>query len=158
MARLTAEERESYWYGTVGCELCPCGQNPDCTTLTITRLIQRYRVTSRTADRPRSGRPHVTTANEDRQLTILHLHSRFLTVTSSAATGLGHVISCRLRRHGIGVYRPFREMILTSQHRLRRFRWARQLQRWQHRKWQRVHLSDERRFQLFRADGRTRIY
>ena len=28
MARLTAEERESYWYGAVGCELCPCGKNP----------------------------------------------------------------------------------------------------------------------------------
>ena len=42
----------------------------NCTKLTITRLIQRYRVTGRTADRPRSVRPRITTANEDR---ILHL-------------------------------------------------------------------------------------
>ena len=37
----------------------------NCTKLTITRLTRRYRVTDRTADRPRSGRPRVTTANED---------------------------------------------------------------------------------------------
>ena len=74
--------------------------------LPITRLIQRYRVTGRTADRPRSGRPRVTTANEDHHLRILHLRNRFLAVTSSAATGLGYVISRhtvrrRLRQHGI---------------------------------------------------------
>ena len=88
----------------------------NCTQLTITRLIQRYRVTGRTADRPRSGRPRVTTANDDRHLCILQLRNIYLTVTSSAATGLGPVISRhtvrrRLRRHGIRVYRPFRGMI-----------------------------------------------
>ena len=144
--------------------------------LTITRLIQRYRVTGRTADRPqryrvtdrtanrpRSGRPCVTTANEDRHRHILHLRNRFLTVTSSAGTGLRYVISRhtvrrRLRQHGIRAYRPFRGMTLTRQHRLRRLRWARQFHCWQHRNWLRVLFSDESRFQLFRADGRTRIY
>ena len=135
----------------------------NCTTLTITRLIQRYGVTGRTADRPRCGRPRVTTANEDRHLRILHLRNRFLTVTSSTATGLGHVISRhtvrrRLRQHGIRAYRPFREMTLTRQHLHQRLHWARQFQRWQQRSWQCVLCSDESRFQLFRADGRTRIY
>ena len=36
--------------------------------------------------------------------------------------------------------------------------WARRFQLRQHRNWQRVLFSDESRFQLFRADGRTRIY
>ena len=45
----------------------------NCTKLTITRLIQHYRVINRTADRIQSGRPHFTTANEDRHLRILHL-------------------------------------------------------------------------------------
>ena len=63
----------------------------NCTKLTITRLIQRYRVTGRTADRPRSGRPRVTTAREDRHLRILHLLTDS-SLMSSAATGLGHVI------------------------------------------------------------------
>ena len=102
----------------------------NCTKLTITRLIKCYRVTGR---------------------------------TSSTATGLGHFISRRtvrrrLRQHAIGAYRPFRGMTLTRQHRLRHLRWARQFQRWQHRNWQRVFFSDESRFQLYRADGGTRIY
>ena len=131
----------------------------NCTKLTITRLIPRYRVTGRTADTPRSRRPRVTIANEDRHLRILHLRNRFLTVTSSAATGLEHVISRhtvrrRLRQHDIRAYRPFRGMTLTMQYRLRRLRWARQLQRWQHQNGQRVLFSDESRFQLFRAYGR----
>ena len=134
----------------------------NCTKLTITRLIQHYRVTGRTADRPRSGRPRVTTANEDRHLRILHLRNRFLTVTSSAASGLGHVISHhtvrhQLRQHGIRGYRPFRGMTLTRQHRLRCLRLC-QFQHWKHRNWLRVLFSDESRFQLFRADDRTRIY
>ena len=49
-------------------------------------------------------------------------------------------------------------MTLTRQHRRRRLCWARQFQHWQHRNWQRVLFFDESRFQLFRADGRTRIY
>ena len=40
----------------------------NCTRLTITRSIRRYRVTGRIADRPRNERPRVTTANEDRHL------------------------------------------------------------------------------------------
>ena len=29
MARLTAEERERYWYGALRRELCLCGKNPE---------------------------------------------------------------------------------------------------------------------------------
>ena len=123
----------------------------NCIKLPITRLIQRYRVTGRTADRPRSGRPRVTTANEDRHVSILHLRNIFLTVTSSAATGLGQVISRhtvrrRLRQHGIrAYYRPFGGMTLTYvghvSFNVGNIRT--------------VPFSDESRFQLFRADGRT---
>ena len=78
------------------------------TKLMITRLIQQYRVTGRTADRPRSGRPRITTANDDHHLHILHLHNKFLMV-SSVATALGHAISChtvcrQLLHHGITAY------------------------------------------------------
>jgi transposase len=36
---------------------------------TVKRLRQRYRETGRTADRPRSGRPRVTTPAQDRYIT-----------------------------------------------------------------------------------------
>ena len=137
MTRLTAEERErAIGMVQLGVSYAHVARILNCTKLTITRLIQRYMMTGRTADRPRSGRPRVTTANEDCHLRILHLH-KFLAVTSSTATALGHVIShhtvCRrLRQHGIRAYQPFKGMALTRQHRLQCLRWAHQFQRWQH--------------------------
>ena len=106
---------------------------------------------------------YITTATEDRHLCILHLLNRFLIVTSSAATGLGHVISRhtvrrQLQQHGIRAYRPFRGMTVTRQHQLWHLCWTCQFQCWQHRKWQRVLFSGESRFQLFRAGDKTRIY
>ena len=82
--------------------------------------------------------PHLTLTNR----------WRHMTVTSYAATGLGHVISRhtvrrRLRQCVIRAYRPFRGVALTSQHRLRRLHWARQFQRWQ-----RILFSGESRFQF----------
>ena len=47
---------------------------------------------------------------------------------------------------------------MTRQHRLPFLHWTCQFQCWQHRNWQCVLFSDEIRFQLFRADGRTWIY
>ena len=76
----------------------------------------RPRVT--TSGRPRvttSGRPRVTTPAEDCYIRTIHLRNRFMTATSTAATALGHPISRRsvlrrLRRAGIGAFRPFRGM------------------------------------------------
>ena len=38
-----------YWYGAVGCELCPCGKNPEWHTITDHQVDERYRVTGRTS-------------------------------------------------------------------------------------------------------------
>ena len=88
----------------------------NCTKLTITWLIQHNRVTDRTADRPRSGKTCVTTANEDHYLHILHLRNRFLTVSSSVISH--HTVRSWLWRHDIKAYWPFRCVTLTRQHRL----------------------------------------
>ncbi len=134
-----------------------------CAKCTIVRLVRRHRQTGRTADRPRSGRPKVTTPREDRHLRLLHLRNRFLTVTSSAGNGLGHpvsrrTVSRRLRHYGIRAYRPFKGMTLTCEHRRRRLRWARTVRRWQQRDWRRLLFSDESRFKIFESDGRVRVH
>ncbi|XP_071104304.1 uncharacterized protein [Haliotis cracherodii] len=64
--------------------------NMNCSKMTITRLVARLRQSGRTTDRPRSGRPKVTTPQDDRFLRVLHLRNRIPTVTSSAANSLGH--------------------------------------------------------------------
>ena len=119
-------------------------------------------MTGRTADRPRSGRPRVTTANEDRHLHILHLHNRFLTVTLS--TGLGHVISrhtvCRrLRQHGIGAYRRFQRDDIDEATSTLTFRLGTSVSTLATSEMAAcTFFSVESRFQLFIADDRIRIY
>jgi transposase-like protein len=61
----------------------------NCTRITVT-MLQRIRQTGRTTDRPRSGRPRVTTPAEDRHIRVLHLRKRYVTATSTAATALEH--------------------------------------------------------------------
>lgn len=164
MARLTREERErALGMAEMGATQVQIARRFGCTPLTVSRLLQRFRQTGGTADRPRSGRPRVTTPMEDRHIRTIHLRNRFVTATSTAATALGHHISQRtvlrrLRAAGIRAYRPFRGMALTARHRLDRLRWARRVRLWQVREWQRVLFTDESRFKLFRNDGRERVY
>ena len=46
---------------------------------TIPRLVQRPRATGRLTDRPRSGRPRVTTQRQDRRIRLVHLHNLLYT-------------------------------------------------------------------------------
>ena len=55
-----------------------------CTPKTIKRLRKRFPVTGNVADRPRSGRPRMTTAADNRYIVSQHLRNRRLT---AAATG-----------------------------------------------------------------------
>lgn len=50
---------------------------------TITRLAERYHATGSSNDRPRTGRPRVTTAAQDRANRLAHLRDRFRPATRS---------------------------------------------------------------------------
>ena len=50
---------------------------------TIERLRRRFRVTGNVADRPRSGRPRVTTAADDRYIVLQHLRNRRMTAAET---------------------------------------------------------------------------
>lgn len=164
MPRLTQAQRDqAIGMSTMGASQRQIARTFNCSQTTIRRLLIRYQQTGQTQDRPRSGRPRVTTAAEDRYIRQIHLRNRFVTATSTAATALGHVISRRttlrrLRSAGLRAYRPFRGMALTLLHRQRRLRWARTVRRWQRRDWARVLFTDESRFCLFRNDGRVRVF
>ena len=117
----------------------------DCKNLQLQSRRHQQRVEPLSADRPgtRSGRPSVTTPDEDHYIRTIHSLNRFVTATSTAATTLEHPISRRtvLRRHrmaGIRAFRPFRGMALTLLHRQRRLQWARTVRRWQRRDRERV--------------------
>lgn len=130
----------------------------------ISRLWLRFRQTGSTQDRPRTGRPRITTPAQDRFIRLFHLRNRTVTATTTAASipGLRRItaqtVRSRLRRHGIRPRRPYFGPVLTLNHRRERVRWCHTLRVWTLRNWRRIWFSDESRFMLKRRDGRTRVY
>lgn len=133
---------------------------------TIRRLRQRLQDTGTTADRRRSGRPRVTTPNQDRNIRLRHLRNRFLPATQTAAEIrgrnnrriTGQTIRNRLREDGLHARRPLNAPAMTDRHRRNRLNWCRERQAWTRAMWRRILWSDESRFQCFRADGRQRVW
>ena len=62
---------------------------PDHTHSDIERLVRRLRETGRVADRPRSGRPRVTSQRQDRAIRLAHLRNRHLTSMETAVNTVG---------------------------------------------------------------------
>ena len=66
---------------------------------TISRLLNRFQQTGNIADRPRSGRPHKSTPQEDGFLTTSYPRTRFL-----SSRKLGHLLSLLRNATGTRVY------------------------------------------------------
>ncbi len=135
---------------------------------TIHRLWRRLRENGTTADRPRSGRPRVTTPADDRHIRLQHLRDRFRTADETALQTAGvhnprisaKTVTNSLRKDGIKAYRPYKGLPLTKRRRDIRVAWLHRHRPnvYGVRRWRNVLFSDESRFTLFRADGRKRVY
>ena len=133
-----------------------------CTRKTIERLRRRFRVTGNVADRPRSGRPRVTTAADDHYIVLQHLRNRLLT---TAATGRQYgihpqTLRNRLRQNlqPLRAYRTHFGQILTRRHGTARRDWCRRHLHFRRADWDSILFSDECQFNLSHADGRERVY
>ena len=132
----------------------------------INRLLIRHRETGTVKDRPRSGRPKVTTLRQDRYIRFQHLRNRFRTAVETAAGTIGyhgrpineHTVRRRLQAAGMKARRPVRAPILSEANRINRLRWAQGRQRWTRRQWGSILWSDESRFCCSVADGRLRVW
>ncbi len=61
----------------------------NCHVSTITRLQMRFQQTGGVADRPRPGRPRVTTPGQDNHIRLSHLRNRFLPASETARQTIG---------------------------------------------------------------------
>ena len=135
---------------------------------TIERLVRRLREIGRVADRPRSGRPRVTSQRQDRLIRLAHLRNRHLTATETAVNTVGShncrnhpkTVRNRLREFGLRARRPNVDLSLSRALRARRMAWvtAQAPRRFPMRQWRRVSFTVEPRITLFRVDGRRRLY
>ena len=108
---------------------------------TIVHLIRCIRVTGTFADRPRSGRPLVTSIRQDNYVRQRYLRDRFVTAESTSRLVVGnhgrpisrHTVRNRLRERGIRCRRPYHGPVLTRRHRQQHLIWTRNHrgQRWQ---------------------------
>ena len=133
-----------------------------CTRKTIECLRRRFRVTGNVAERPRSGRPRVTTAADDCDVVLQQLRNSRLT---AAATGRQYdihpqTVRNRLRQNvqPIRAYRLCFGQILTRRHRTARRDRCRRHLHFRRADWDLILFSDECRFNLSHADGRERVY
>ena len=135
-----------------------------CTRKTIERLRRHFCVTGNVADRPRSGRPRVTTAADNCYMYIVlqHLRNRRLT---AAATGRQYGIHPQTVRNWlrqsvqpVRAYRPYFGQILTRRHRTARREWCRRHLRFLRANWDLILFSDECWLNVSYADGRERVY
>ena len=117
---------------------------------TISRLRSRYQKTNSTRDRARTGRPRVTTPAQDNNIRLRHLHNRQLTAASTARETPG-THNPRISEHT--VRRRLRDAGLRC-----RLQWGRNYRDWTINHWLQVLFTDESRFCLSRADGRTRVW
>lgn len=137
-----------------------------CSQATISKLRRRFEETGSVRDRPRSGRPRVTTPNQDRWIVLQHLRDRFrpASATARVTPGLHYprisadTVRRRLRSRHLRARRPVRGPVLGNVQRRNRLRWCRQHLRWTRQQWNGVVFSDESRFCVSMADGRQRIW
>jgi len=138
----------------------------NCNVRAIERLWVRYNATNSTNDRPHCGRPQVTTARQNRLMVRQHLRNRFTRATETARQTVGthqrpisaDTVCHRLLASNLRCYRPAREPVLTPRHRQERLQWALQRQNWRNQQWRNVIFSDESRYCISTADGRTRLW
>ena len=148
----------------LGCEMQACQQlmHFGCTRKTFECLQRRFRVTGNVVDRPRSGRPRVTTAADDLYIVLHHLRNRRLT---AAATRRQYGIHSqtfrnRLRQNfqPIRAYRPYFCQILTRRHRTARRDWCPRHLHFRRADWDLILFLDECRFNLSHADEPEGVY
>uniref|UniRef100_A0A8C4QU92 Tc1-like transposase DDE domain-containing protein n=1 Tax=Eptatretus burgeri TaxID=7764 RepID=A0A8C4QU92_EPTBU len=125
-----------------------------CSRQTIHNFQTCLHQTGTTADRPRPGRPRVTSRAQDRQIVLRHLRNRFVTATSTGNELFGGRVTAQTIRNRLRSARLHARRFHRRQH----FLWARRHLRWTQRDWNRVVFRDESRFTLTFADGRVRVW
>lgn len=131
----------------------------------VSRLIAKYRQTNDVTDRPRSGRPRLSSAADDRLLVrsavrdpktpCSDLRQQWQNLNVRAST---RTVNRRLNKAGLKACRPRCRTFLTLDHRRNRVQWATNNLCWNLRTWRRIYWSDESRFLLQFTDGRVRVW
>ncbi|GFS89261.1 transposable element Tcb1 transposase [Trichonephila clavipes] len=129
----------------------------------ISRLWQQFQNDDNVSRCYSTGRPRVTTPNEDRYLSVTAKKNRrstesYLSCQLSSATGTTvsrQTVYRRLKHIGLYTRRPVRCVPLTATHCRLRLTWSREHALWTPQQWSCIMFSDESRFSLQSDSRRT---
>ena len=121
---------------------------------TISKLWTKYTETNDVKDRPRSGRPRVTTRETDHRIETLVTMTRFVDAREIQgevhAPGRQRISyqTVRNRLHSVGLRFRMPAIVpaMTDDHKRLRLGWSQQHIRWTKNKWNDVLFTDESRF------------
>lgn len=148
-----------------------CTQREIAATLNVPRTtlryaLKRYEETDLFTRRPGSGGLRVTSARDDRFISIQLLRNRFLTAVEvrqrlQLVRGVNvsdRTVRRRIEEAGLHARRPAKGPELSRSHRVERLQFAREHVHWTPEQWSEVLFTDECRVALRAPDGRVRVY
>lgn len=132
----------------------------------VSRIVKKFRETNSVHDRPKSGRPRITTDVQDRFITLTARRNR--TATAPAIRRdfqhAHNIVICdqtiRNRLHVANLFtrRPLYVPKLTLEHKRNRLEWANEHLEWDENQWRNVLFSDETRIGLVSDSRRIRVW
>lgn len=130
----------------------------------VQTTIARYKTSDSLVDRTRSGRPKITTSQEDQYIVVTSKRNRRLTASEIRAEvnrSRDNAVSLttvkrRLRNAGLKGCVAVKKPLLRPINKKKRLQWAQQHRNWTLEQWKNVLWTDESKFELFGT--RRRIY
>ncbi|CAJ0940501.1 unnamed protein product [Ranitomeya imitator] len=132
----------------------------------VAKTIKRYKETGSHEDRPRKGRPRVTSASEDKFIRVTSLRNHRLTAaqirdqvnaTQSSSTRHTSTTTVKRRLCAAGLYGKIaaRKPLLRTGNKQKRVVWAEEHKEWTLDQWKSVLWSDESKFEIFGSNHRV---
>lgn len=127
----------------------------------VGRVVKRYQEENSLEEKPRSGRPKVTTSREDRAIVKMSMSNRFETAASIARefnktmgkTVCSNTVSRRLNERGLKARVPISKPLISKKNQKLRLEYAYTHVLWDENEWSRMFFSDESKFNVFGSDG-----
>lgn len=127
----------------------------------VTNLLKRFRERNNVQNKPRSGRPKVTTERDDKILVRMSKRDpRKTAVELNETIQKEHAVKCsvsttkrRLCKAGLFGRRPAKKPLISVKNRKARLKFAKDHLNWTSKEWSKVLWSDESKFMVFESDG-----
>jgi hypothetical protein len=133
---------------------------------TISRILKRYEETGEYRRRSGQGCKRCTTRRDDRYLQIQSLRNRTFTapqlknelLNARQVNVSAKTVKRRLKEVGLNPRTPAKVPWLLPHHKVTRLQFAQTHADWDEHQWRNVLFTDETRIQLWKPDGRDRVY